>query len=307
MNINKHFKQNDSVLVTGGTGFVGSNLVTKLLSYKIMVHVIARMDSDLSELDTNNELLVVHIFDNKFETMNKIIKKSKPKIIFHLASLFIAEHKSNDIQSIIESNILFGTFLLEAMIKNDIKLLVNTGTSWEHQEDDSFKPVNLYASSKKAFSDIIYYYHDANNLSCITLKLFDTYGQNDKRNKLLSLLKKHALSGERLEMSQGEQLLDLVEINDVVNAFVCAGIKIIEKGEATICKEYAISSGELISLKDLCVLVSEILEKKLNVIHGARPYRKREVMRPWQPLKILPNWKPEKNMYLSIKNFLLEK
>ena len=51
----------------------------------------------------------------------------------------------------------------------------------------------------------------------------------------------------------------------------------------------------------------EILEKKLNVIHGARPYRKREVMRPWQPLKILPNWKPEKNMYLSIKNFLLEK
>lgn len=305
MSIENFLKNDESILITGGTGFVGSNLANKLLRNKVRVHIVARENSDLSSLDLKNEFLEVHIFDERYETLENILKKAKPKIVFHLASLFIAEHESEDIKKIIESNITFGTMLSEAMAKNEIKLLINTGTSWEHEDSDLYKPVNLYAASKKAFNDIIYYFHNAKNFSCITLKLFDTYGYNDKRNKLLSLLQQYAISGKELKMSEGEQLLDLVFIDDVIEAFICAAIKLIESN-SNLFEEYAISSGEFISLKNLCFLVSDTLQKKLNVVFGARPYREREVMNPWRPGNILPDWKPENDMQTSIKNFLLD-
>ena len=150
--------------------------------------------------------------------------------------------------------------------------------------------MNLYAATKQAFEDILQYYIEANALSVITLKLFDTYGPNDPRPKLFHILKKIANDNLSLAMSPGEQLIDLVHVYDVVNAFVIAG-EHLESPAVNGHEIYAVSSGVQIKLKDLVKIYANIHGKELAINWGGREYRNREVMRPWSNGKLLPGWK----------------
>ncbi len=224
--------------------------------------------------------------------MLDILNETKPKIVFHLASLFLSEHQSKDIEPLINSNILFGTQLVEAMVKNEVFKIVNTGTSWQHYNNEDYNPVCLYAATKQAFEDILKFYVEATPLRVITLKLFDTYGPNDPRPKLFNLLKKALRDQTPLSMSPGEQLIDIVYIDDVIDAFIIAAQRLlndmVKKNE-----EYAVSSGNPLQLKDIVEFYEKTIGKKLPIEWGTRPYRSREVMKPWNRFKTLPNWKPK--------------
>jgi nucleoside-diphosphate-sugar epimerase len=206
-----------------------------------------------------------------------------------LASLFLSQHKPEDITRLIQSNIVLGSHLVESAINSGCIQFVNTGTAWQHFENNNYNPVNLYAATKQAFEDILKYYAEAHNLKVITLKLFDTYGPNDPRPKLLNLLKRAAETGESLDLSPGAQLLDLVHIDDVVDAF-CATMELLEEMEGSLMKEYGVTSGDLISLKEMVTKLEDELGKKINVVWGGRPYRKREVMVPWNSMDTVRGW-----------------
>src|SRR4051812_1833664 len=81
------------------------------------------------------------------------LKACKPDVVFHLASLFVSDHRVQDVQNLVESNLLFGTQLLEAMAQAGVKRIINTGTSWQCPH-----PFNLYAATKQAFESILGYY-----------------------------------------------------------------------------------------------------------------------------------------------------
>lgn len=284
----------NNVLITGANGFVGSRLIKSLLKEGKEVNIIIRQSSNLSQISELINKVNVYYYDGTMECMLHIMHKSKPKLIIHLASLFISEHKNTDVNDLIKSNILFGVQMLEAMKSLGITKLINTGTSWQHYQNKEYNPVNLYASTKQAFEDILRYYVETSNLQVITLKLYDTYGPRDPRAKLLSLLINNALSGEKLLMTPGEQLIDLVHIDDVVSAFVTAGNYIFDFKQNM--DSYAISSGNQISVKLLVEIFSKVINKKLNVEWGGRSYKEREVFQPWNHGKTLPGWCPEVNL-----------
>jgi len=224
--------------------------------------------------------------------MSEIVGQSSPQVVFHLASLVLGDHESDDVSALVSSNILLGTQLLEAMANNGIKYLINTGTYWEHYENKKYSPVNLYAATKHAFQDILQYYSEAKGINAITLKLFDPYGPNDPRPKLLNLLVKITKTGEKLAMSPGEQKIDFVHIDDVVQAYIVAAQRLLE-GEDAEHEVYGVASGHPITLKELVKIVEEVTKKKLNIEWGGRHYRGREVMWPWNGYKPLPMWKPK--------------
>ena len=169
-------------------------------------------------------------------------------------------------------------------------LLVNAGTSWQHFEGRDYSPVCLYAATKQAFQDLLAYYVEACGLRVVTLKLYDTYGPLDTRPKLLSLLRKAARTATKLQMSAGEQLVDLVYIDDIVEAFLVAGRRLLD-GEVKSAEDYGISSGKLMPLREVVELYQRVTGYKVDVEWGARPYRPREVMMPWSGLP-LPGWTP---------------
>ena len=93
-------------------------------------------------------------------------------------------------------------------------------------------------------------------------------------------------------MSPGEQLIDLVHVDDVVRAFEMAAGRLLE-GKVNGEESYGVSSGKSVSLKTLVGILGEILGVRVAVEFGRRPYRVREVMTPWSRGGAVPGWRAE--------------
>jgi len=291
---------NRIALVTGATGFVGSHLVRRLIKEGWETHIITRSSSNLTQLEDIAGKVIVHQHDGTTSSMINIVKDVEPEIVFHLASLFLAQHTSEDIERLVQSNLLFGTQLAEAMTLQGVTKLINTGTSWQHYENEDYNPVCLYAATKQAFEDMLKFYVEASELKVITLKLFDTYGPDDPRPKIFTLLRKVAEERTELAMSPGEQLIDLVYIDDVVEGYLLAAKRLMDNKVSSM-EEYAISSGNPISLKDLIAVYGRAIGKLLPIKWGGRTYRFREVMVPWNKGERLSGWKPRIGLAEGIK------
>lgn len=281
----------NKVLITGATGYIGSQLVIYLVRMGVKVHVVTRLGSSLSLLTEVKDEIAIHQHDGSTEGLIKIIREAAPDIIFHLASQFLAQHEPKDVAGLISSNVLFSTQLLEAMVVTGVKRIVNTGTSWQHFKNESRRPVNLYAATKQAFEDILDYYSDAQDIQAITLVLFDTYGPNDPRKKFISLLWESQASQKPLPMSPGQQMLDLVHIDDVIDAFFKAGERLLTVKLRH--ERYGVSSGRPMQLKELVREFEIVTGSSVPILWGERSYRPREVMTTWTDYSQLPHWQPK--------------
>lgn len=278
-------------LISGATGFVGSNLARRLVTDGWQVHILSRAGSRLSDAPEFAHV-VNHVHDGSTDCMVACVAQSKPDAVFHLASRVLSPHTTKDVDSLIVSNVLFGNQLLEAMKVNEVRHIINTGTFWQHYNNEDYNPVCLYAATKQAFESILEYYVQACGFNAITLNLFDTYGPDDPRPKLFHLLNKAATTGEPLDMSAGEQMIDLVYIDDVIEAYVIAAHRLL-KGEVRRHEQYAVSSRQPMRLRDLVGLYTKITGQAIPINWGARPYRYREVMVPWNLGNLLETWIPK--------------
>jgi len=281
-----------SALITGAAGFIGGVLARRLLTEGWQVHVLlgrACRREPLAGLE-----VVAHAHDGTTEGMLAILEAARPDVVFHLASLFLTDHQPGDLQGLTASNILFPLQLVEAMAVTGARNLVNTGTSWQHFGTAGYRPVNLYAATKQAFEDLLPYYHEARGLSCTTLKLFDTYGPGDPRRKLVPILLEAARTGEPLGLSPGEQILDLVHVEDVAQAFLDAGRRLLDS--PPVLDTFLVSADRL-TVRDLVQRIQEALGRPIQARWGQRPYRPREVMVPLDPAdRLLPGWGPARDL-----------
>lgn len=290
-------------LVTGASGFVGAALTRRLLADGWEVHLLLREGSSAAALPPEGPQLRLHRHDGTTQQLIEIMRAAAPQAVFHLASLFLAAHKPEDVDRLINSNLLFSTQLVEAMAVCGVKQLVNTGTSWEHYEDAAYNPVCLYAATKQAFAVLLRYYVEVHGLRVVTLKLFDTYGAGDTRPKVLNLLKRVALEGTSLGMSPGEQLVDLVYIDDVLDAFMLAYAQLADGTQLNAMEEYGVSCGDPLPLRDVAALYAQVSGKPLNIEWGGRPYREREVMVPWHSYRSVPGWQPKVSLAQGLALF----
>lgn len=284
------------VLVTGASGFVGGHLVRHLLNPRegrpaVRVHALLRTGSDASALPDG---VIVHRYNGTPERLRTIVADAAPDVTFHLASLFRAEHQPADIRPLIDSNVEFGTQLADALSGTEGRRLVSAGTIWQHFDGDDYHPVCLYAATKQAFEAILAFYAEARRLRTTILLLPDNYGPDDTRNKLVALLLRAAYRGTTLELSPGQQRIDLLHINDVVAGFLQAADLLMTEpssGDPPM-QRYQLSSGQPRSLHELTELIGSVVGKPIDARWGARPYRQREVMMPWQGGTALPGWQP---------------
>jgi len=289
-----------TALLTGGSGFIGSRLAIRLVRDGWNVHMVTTPRSNRDQLQDIAADVTFHVHDGSSAGMSGIVAGVRPLVVFHLASLFLSEHSAEQVEPLIRSNVLFGSQLVEAMTANGVRLLVNTGTSWEHYCSKPYSPVNLYAATKQAFESILQYYVEAKGLRTITLKLFDTYGPDDPRPKLFTLLRRIADEQKPLGMSPGEQMIDLVYIDDVVEAFVSSAERLLANAVEG-HERYAVSSGTPLRLRDLVELYGRVTGRYLPIEWGGRPYRDREVMVPWNSGTAVPGWQPKVGLEEGIR------
>jgi nucleoside-diphosphate-sugar epimerase len=285
-------------LVTGATGFIGRHLSQRLVAEGWEVHCIVRQSSEAPPAGAFS-----HVYDGTTDCVLGIVECTEPDIVFHLASLFVAEHRPSDVEPLVCSNVLLGAQLLESMSVAGCQRLVNTGTCWQHFGDADYDPVNLYAATKQALEDIVQYYVSARDLTAVTLKIYDTYGPEDTRGKLVQQVVKAALRGDRISLSPGGQKLELVHIDDVVRAFTVAA-ELALSGRADGHVRYAVRAMERLDLRGIVELVERISGHAIDAAWGALPYRQREVLEPWRLGKPVPGWMPEVSLESGLREVI---
>ncbi len=280
------------VLITGITGFIGSHLARRLVRQGIEVHGLIRPSSDLHLIQDLEADLHLHRVDGTTADMQRRLESISPAMIFHLASLFLASHRAEDIADLIASNVLFGTQLAEAAAAGEgIRPgFVNVGSSWQHYGSEDYHPVALYAATKQAFQDILTFYHFARQLPVVNVKLFDTYGPGDPRRKVLAVLRRAADAEQPIGMTGGEQFIDLVHVDDVIEALLIAGRRSVESPARI--ESFSVSSGRPLTIRALAETYERALGKPLAIEWGVLPYREREMMTPWYAGPIVPGWTP---------------
>ena len=130
-------------------------------------------------------------------------------------------------------------------------------------------------------------------------RLPDIYGPNDKRSKILNLIKNTARKETLLKMSPGEQELDLVFIDDIVEGFIQSS-KVVEQTEQYF-NVYALSSRKPIKLKEIAKLFESVNDTKVNIEWGALDYRENEIMKVNIPNNILPAWESKIPLEVGLK------
>lgn len=278
------------ILITGGVGYLGSKIALALSNTGHDVFVPYRNTGAYKQIHTVDNIKY-YLFGGSTLELVQYFSDVNPDLVIHLASIFIASHSPEDVGNLVETNIQYGLQVLEAMRLSGVKKLINTGSNWQYYQGLQNNPINLYASTKEALDCLIRYYSEVHHINVLTLILGDVYGPNDPRKKIINTLVKSAQLEQSCEiaMSPGNQLLDLIYIDDVVAAYLAA-IQLLN-AKSVNSETFSISSGQLIPLRALVALIQGISKFPINVKWGSLPYRERENMFPWVG-PTLPNWEP---------------
>jgi CDP-paratose synthetase len=268
-----------SILVTGATGFIGRHLCKALLARSYSVVALVRDTSDCSVLPQGVQSI-------------KSLEGHSFEGVVHLATHFLAQHQMEDIPQLLESNVIFGTLLCESVSQLQVPWFINTSTFWQHYNGTGYSPVNLYAASKQAMEALLAYYQETTSTHFVTLELCDTFGPNDTRKKIISLLKQTALSQQMLKMSPGEQRMNMLYIDDVISGLIALVTLLEEKKIEKQATHFCLSASEMPSLKDVVKQFEEIYQVHVPVQFGALPYRPREMMNPVPLHPLVPGWEP---------------
>lgn len=290
------------LLISGATGFIGTHLINKLEEEKYEIFVIVRSNPQKKVF---SKKIKTYLFDGEIESLVAYMQQEKFDGIIHLASLFLAQHKPEDVKNLLDSNLFFGTALLEAATKSKIPWFINTGTFWQHYQNKKYSPVNLYAASKQAFESLAQYYIETTPINFVTIKLSDTFGKDDTRPKIFNLLSKIRLSKETLQMSPGKQIIDISYIENVTDGYVRM-VTLLSSKEAVSLrgKSFVISAKKRLTLQQLVKVFEKVTTSKLSITWGGRAYRDREIMVPWNKGLPIPGHKQRYSLEDGIREIV---
>ena len=222
-----------NILVTGGAGFIGSNLADALIEEKHNVTII----DDLSTGKRRNipRKARFHEMDIASPVVDKVFESGKFDQVFHLAAQMdvrrSVENPSNDA----EINILGGINLLQASVKHKIKRFVFSSTGgaiygeqqqFPASENHAANPLSPYGISKLAFEKYLYFYNFQHGLQYVSLRYANVYGprQNPEGEAgVVAIFCRRLLkSQEAVIYGDGGQTRDFVYVDDIVKANLLA-------------------------------------------------------------------------------------
>lgn len=258
-----------SVLVTGGTGFVGSHLVRRLVHDGLSVHLLVRPRSSYWRIeDIASKVTLWHGELTDIASIQRCIAGARPATVFHLGASTAGRRWTNDMR-VVESSIdvnLKGTLnLVKALHDADfpMKRIIRTGSLLEYgagpvpyDEEQREYPSSPYAVSQVAATMLLQSltFSKLNLPPIVTLRLGPVYGPAGPSEFFIASLIMHCLEGREFNMTAGAQKRDFVYVSDVVDACIKASA-----AEAAIGEIINIGGGKVYRLRE----VGEMIVSKM--------------------------------------------
>ncbi len=261
------------IVITGGAGFIGSNLVEYWVKNNAEVVVIDNLRTGVKKNLIEFKNIVFHersITDREF-----VFEATKgADYVFNLAALVSVPESVEKPQETYEINVNGLKNLLDASLKNGIKKLVHTSSAaiygndpvMPKEESMEAKPISPYAETKFKGELLCNEYFEKYGLPAVSLRYFNVYGP--KQNpfgayaSVIPIFSIKALKNEPLIIyGDGEQTRDFVFVKDVVNANVLAATTDNIKGV------FNIANGSTISINTLATKIKEHIRTGSEVIY----------------------------------------
>ena len=295
------------ILITGAAGFIGSNLTRYFVSQGIKVNIIIKRSSNTWRLNDIIKKTNVHYADvSDINKIKKIIKKIKPKTIYHLAT-HGGYSDQNDLEKI-KKSILDATYnLINECKKYRFNIFINTGSSSEYgfknkamKESDILVPNSYYSVFKGSSSLYCQYESLKSNIQIVTIRPFHVYGPYERGNRLIPSLIKNMLSDKKVKLVSPKVSRDMVYISDVVNFYIMIANKKNLKGEI-----FNLGSGKKTTIKEIYNLLKKITNYKVKNYWGSMKNRYWD-QSIWYSdnsyVKNKLNWRPEVSLKKGLAN-----
>ena len=268
----------NKILLTGATGFIGSELL-KDLSQNNKIYITLRKKNNKDYKNKN----IVKIYFNSYDKLNNKIKKIKVDTVIHCATHYVKNHNFNDIRKLSESNILFGNIILENLELMKAKNFINFSTIWENFNGEKDNCFNLYSVYKRSFNNLISYYEKKlRKTKFINLVISDTFGKNDKRKKIINILKSNYKKNLKTNIISRNLYINLLNVIDINNA-----VKLILKSKYK-SGTYLLKNKKDYRIYDVINFINNKLSKKIKIKWFSNKILKQKTYR----YKVLKNWKP---------------
>lgn len=271
-----------NILITGGTGFIGSNLVKLLINNECNVYVLA-LKNDRKGIERIKSYGDVQIITDSIDDMCAQYQNYPTfDIIYHLASYGV-DVRNNNIQLMCDVNIKMLGSLIDFCKVNQTKLLINTGSCFEYgdnsniplHEDMQCFPQSLYACSKQAAFIMMNTYAKQLSVPMVTVRPFGVYGINEAEFRLIPQVIKNGLEHKEMKLTAGEQIRDFLFVEDLVNILKDVG----ESAKIKLYDVYNICSGHPCTVREF---VNEVIKvcgfDESLFLFGELPYRENESM-----------------------------
>jgi UDP-glucose 4-epimerase len=298
-------------MVTGGAGFIGSNLVDRLLAEGHRVDVVDDLSTgslaNLAQARAGSDHeLTFHQLDIRSGALVEVIARARPKVVFHLAAQADVRVSVDRPVFDAEVNVLGTLRVLEGARMAGVSRVVfaaSGGTLYGEVGDDELpvhesqeqRPASPYGVSKKSAIDYLFAYRELHSIEFCALALGNVYGpRQDPHGEagVVAIFADRLLRGEPVTIyGDGEQTRDFVYVDDVVDAFVRAS----SRGGGLLLN---IGTGAEVTVNELARVMAEFAG--VSVMPTRAPARPGELRRSaldseraamhlgWKPWTALP-------------------
>jgi nucleoside-diphosphate-sugar epimerase len=286
------------ILITGATGFIGSNLTRELVRKGYKPTILARKSSNLWRI--NDILAKITVLETDLSNPTTLLKDLaivKPNYIFHLASYGINRSKENDIRQIYETNIIDTLNLLEATSKIGFEGFINTGSSFEYglktkpmSENDKPEPIDYYSVSKLAATLTAKAFSNKHNLPIVTIRPFMAYGYYEATYRFIPTVILNGLRGKVINLNNPKSTRDFLFIEDLIDAYL-----LLLNSKKYFGEIINVGTGRQTTLFQTAELIDSLIGKKLQINWNASDSTATESpsnIADIKKINELLNWKP---------------
>jgi dTDP-D-glucose 4,6-dehydratase len=286
-----------SFLITGASGFIGNNFLEKFSNNSSFYYIFLKNTKKNKKFknsfkDKNKKFI---FFKNNSEIYTSI-NKLKINFFINFATYYTKDNNFKNTEQLIKSNILFPSLILESINKKYLKKVITFGSMQEHYQNKDYMPDCLYAATKKSL-DKLFFFHKIKltKIKFYNLKFYETYNTNDKRKKLVPIIKKNYINNLTTALASKTLNLNFLHVDDVCRAVNIIINKNIKSGE------YQIQAKKFSNPKKLIDKFNKINFKKIKYIT-----KDNNIFNIGYNLKKLPYWKQTINIENNFNHLLNE-